>query len=289
MHLQQTKIRSAKNRPGGPQYYFHDVPEPIKDFLRRKGACRVVLQTPYGIAPSPYMAVGRDRKLDGHGKVVRGQVGHDRIQQASACESIGEAIRDWFALPKGQDFERIDVDVSIHRDGHFILTPLRVTLRGRRKEIALERPVLPLSFNRRHHSALWRDQIESLHHTDEISWIQQQIARVVDDHRNVEVQNVLEPDLLRAGGALSKLGMHLGPYLGKSYDCDPSCFQFLDYLPYKCPVEVKKNSRGFRYQMLRYKPLPRAVILCVDHNLIDVPDHVDVVELSELASYLTRV
>jgi len=92
MHLQQTKVASRVS--GGPQYYFHDVPEPTKEFLRKRGACPVVLQTPYGIAASKFLAVGRDHKVVG-GKAVKGNVGHDRIQQASGDQSIGEAIRYW--------------------------------------------------------------------------------------------------------------------------------------------------------------------------------------------------
>jgi hypothetical protein len=96
MHLQQTKVGGRAS--GGPQYYFHSLSEAVKDFLRRKGACPVVLQTPYGIAASSFMAVGRDHKLSDTGKIVRGKVGHDRIQQASGSESIGEAIRRWYGL-----------------------------------------------------------------------------------------------------------------------------------------------------------------------------------------------
>jgi hypothetical protein len=61
MHIQQTKAESRAS--GGPQYCFHNVPEPVKEFLRRRGACRVLLQTPYGIASSSFVAVGRDHKL----------------------------------------------------------------------------------------------------------------------------------------------------------------------------------------------------------------------------------
>ena len=91
MHLAQTKV----GKTGGPQYFFHDVPDAIKNFLRHKGACRVVLETPYGIASSPFMAVGHNHKLTSTGKIVSGAVGHDRIQQAGAECSIGEAIRRW--------------------------------------------------------------------------------------------------------------------------------------------------------------------------------------------------
>lgn len=90
MHLQQTKFESRSS--GGPQYYFHNIPGPVKEFLRKRGACPVVLQTPYGIANSPFMAVDRDHKLE-NGKTVTGKVGHDRIQQAGGEQSIGEAIR----------------------------------------------------------------------------------------------------------------------------------------------------------------------------------------------------
>jgi hypothetical protein len=119
-----------------------------------------------------------------------------------------------------------------------------------------------------------------------VKWARDEIGRVVRDHHNSAVKNLLESDLLRAAGALSKLGVQLGPYVGKFYDCDPSRVQFLNLLPYECPVEVKKQSRDFRYQMLRYKPLPRAVVLCMDDNLVNPPDHIDVVELTELGHYL---
>ena len=96
MHLQQTKAESRAS--GGPQYYFHDVPKPVKEFLRNRGACPVVLQTPYGIASSPFMAVDRDHKLGKDGRPVPGKVGHDRIQQGSGEHSIGEAIRYWYGI-----------------------------------------------------------------------------------------------------------------------------------------------------------------------------------------------
>src|SRR6266571_447487 len=118
MHLQQTKFESRAS--GGPQYYFHSIPETIKSFLRKETACPVVLQTPYGIAKSSFMAVDRDHKLDSGNKPVPGKVGHDRIQQAGGTQSIGEAIRHWYGLKKG-DFEQIDVEAHIHHAGHFIL------------------------------------------------------------------------------------------------------------------------------------------------------------------------
>ena len=121
MHLQQTKRGSLAS--GGPQYYFHDLTDPIKTYLRHKGAVRVALLTPYGATKSDYYAVSKDHKFDAQRKVIAGKVGHDRIQQGHAGESIGESIRKWFNLAAG-DFERIDVNIEIV-DEAFYLTPLR--------------------------------------------------------------------------------------------------------------------------------------------------------------------
>jgi len=289
MHLQQTKAGSRDT--GGPQYFFHDVPEAIKNFLRRQGACPVVLQTPYGIASSSFMAVGRDHKLGPRDKILRGRVGHDRIQQASGTTSIGEAIRHWYGLPLKQDFRRIDVDVQIHPEGHFILAPLRAYLRGGKRAREIERPLFPLSFHHNFQSSLWRRQIDRFRadQPDQKDWLCDQFQRVVREHHATQSRNMHEADLLRAAGALAKLGLQLGPYLVRYYDCDPSLFRFLTYPEYVCPVEVKKHSRDFRYQMLRYKPLPRAVVLCLDHDLVNVPEHIDVIELSCLADFLQRI
>jgi hypothetical protein len=40
------------------------------------------------------------------------------------------------------------------------------------------------------------------------------------------------------------------------------------------------------YQIMRYTDLPRAVVLCVEHDLKNPPGHVDILELSALADYL---
>ena len=85
-----------------------------------------------------------------------------------------------------------------------------------------------------------------------------------------------------------RFGAHLGPYLVRHYDCPASTFQFLRFPVYPCPVEIKKNSNKFSYQMLRYHPLPRAVVLCLEHDLMNVPEHIDVVELNFMVEYLRR-
>lgn len=281
MHLQQTKARSRAT--GGPQYYFHDVVPHVKEYLRGRGACPVVLQTPYGIAATSFVAVGKDHKIDADGEPSPGKVGHDRIQGG-----IGEAIREWHGIRDDGDFERIDVEVSIHPEGHFILIPTMVYMRQRKRPIVLEKIHAPLSFNHDYQSKLWRKKIEAMRSESEsdVDWAAGQISRVVESYRDGVTKNILEADLLRTSGALSLLGMELGPYLGKGYDCAESCFQFGRYPVYPCPVEIKKRSSGFNYQITRYSKLPRATLLCVIHDKPDIPDQIDVIELPVLASYL---
>jgi hypothetical protein len=288
MHIQQTKLESRAT--GGPQYYFHSVPEPVKEFLRKRGACRVLLQTPYGIASSSFMAVGRDHKLSARGKVIPGRVGHDRIQAATGDESIGEAIRYWYGLKTEPDFERIDVEAVIHPDGHFILIPIAVLMRGAARPKTLEKVPAPLAFHRDYQSKLWKRQIAARRTqcSEHVSWAGAQIKRVVSEHGQVKPRNVHEADLLRTAGALSVLGLDLSLYLTKGYDCPKSVFSFSGFPPYVCPVEVKKRSSGFDYQITKYAELPRAVVMCVQHDLVNAPEHIDVLELSALAEYLSR-
>jgi hypothetical protein len=283
MHLQQTKAGSIAT--GGPQYYFHSVAPHVKEFLRKRGACPVVLQTPYGIASTPFTAVGRDHKMSAAGKIVAGRVGHDRIQGE---ESIGAAIRYWYGLKGGRDFERIDVEAQIHPEGHFILIPTAVKMRGAQRAQVVEKVNSPLSFHRDYQSKLWKQQIQACRtaSASEVSWAGSQIKRVVDEHRNGDTKHVHEADLLRVAGALSVLGLDLSLYLTVGYDCPKSRFHFSGFPVYRCPVEIKKTSSRFHYQIMRYEELPRAVILCVDHDLKNPPDHVDIVELSALADHL---
>lgn len=284
MHIQQTKVESRAT--GGPQYYLHNVPAHVKEFLRKRGACPVVLQTPYGLARSEFTAVGRDHKLDDKGRAIVGKVGHDRIQ---GKESIGEAIRQWYGLRRGEDFEWIELEASIHADGHFILLPTSLRLRGHSRPRLLARSLFPLSFHRDFQSRLWKQQIDLCRKQsgEQIEWAAGQISRVVLEHRG-NPKNVHEADLLRTAGALSLLGLNLGCYLNRGYDCLGSAFQFKPLPKYVCPVEIKKRSSGFKYQVLKYSELPRAVVLCVEHDFPGVPDHVDVIELATLAEYLSR-
>src|SRR5665213_153857 len=286
MHLQQTKVDSRAT--GGPQYYFHELPVSVKEFIRRRGSCPVVLQTPYGITNSPFLAVGRDHKLNKKEDVVKGKVGHDRIQAAHGRESIGESIRFWYGLKTEPDFERIDVEVIIHPEGHFIVTPTSVLMRGGKRSKILEKIASPLAFHRDYHSKSWKSQIATVRKecADDISWAGSQLRRIVNENRHVNTRNVNESDLLRAAGALSLLGMNLSPYLTSGYDCPETKFCFSGLPSYPCPVEIKKRSCNFSYQITRYTQLPRAVVLCMKHDLVNTPDHIDVLELSSLAEYL---
>ncbi len=288
MHIPQTKLKSLAT--GGPQYYLHKVPAHVKEFLRKRGACRLVLQTPYGIASSSFMAVGRDHKLSAEGEVIPGRVGHDRIQAATNDESIGEAIRYWYGLKTEADFERIGVEAEIHPDGHFILVPVAVLMRGARRPKTLEKVPAPLAFHRDYQSKFWRSQIDARRTQcpEHVSWAGAQIKRLVSEHGHVKTRNIHEADLLRTAGALSVLGLELSLYLTRGYDCPKSVFSFSGFPPYVCPVEVKKRSSGFDYQITEYTELPRAVVLCIQHDLVNAPEHIDVLELSALAEYLCR-
>ena len=85
MHLQQTKDSSRAT--GGPQYFFHNLTKHVKEFLRKRGACEVVLQTPYGIPSGSLAAVERNHQLEAKEEPIVGNVVHDRIR---VQECIGE-------------------------------------------------------------------------------------------------------------------------------------------------------------------------------------------------------
>jgi hypothetical protein len=288
MHLQQSKRGSRAT--GGPQYYLHRLTIPIRGHLRAEKAVPVALVTPYGATPSSFLAVSKDAKLDRNGKVVDGRVDHDRVQQARAGESIGEAIRYWYKLKSG-DFERIDVEIEVI-DEKFYLTPVGYKYAARTKTQVIRRPEFPLSFNDRLQSELWRRQLARVKQTqpDMWHWSIGEICRIAAAHGEESgFRHVKEEDLLRASGPLKVLGVEVGPYVGKGFDCQGE-FRFLDYEPYRVPIEIKKSSSGFKYQQGKYSPeeLSRAVILCIRHDLQNVPRNVDVVQLATLCSTLER-
>ncbi|HTW92141.1 MAG TPA: hypothetical protein VMH22_10580 [bacterium] len=283
MHLQQTKRESLKS--GGPQYYFHDLSEVVKTYLRKKGAVPVALVTPYGATKTTFSAVGAYHKLDKKRRVVPGRVGHDRIQQGTTGESIGESIRSWYCLST-DDFERIDVDIEIIDDA-FYLTPAAYRQVGGRRAKPLKAAERPLTLTTHYVSSFWREQLEYVLAKEGrglVSWALRQIASIANDHVK-KVPHIQEPDILRAYGPLAQLGCSLGPYVGKGYDCR-SKFQFDGYPEYDVPVEVKRHSSGFKYQMEKYgkDELSRAVILCAVHDLAKVPKNIDVIELQAVGA-----
>ncbi|MCL5269842.1 MAG: hypothetical protein M1457_04645 [bacterium] len=234
------------------------------------------------------MAVDRDHKLGRDGRPVPGKVGHDRIQQGSGDQSIGEAIRYWYNIGDSQDFETIEVEAIVHPKGHFILVPTSVKMRNMKRAKVLEKVGYPLSFHRDYQSKLWRRQIEARRResASDVKWAASQINRVVTEHANKDAKHILESDLLRTAGALSLLGIEVSAYLGKGYDCAESQFAFLNLPVYPCPIEIKKRSSGFTYQVAKYTNLPRAVVLCMEHNYPNAPEHIDIIELPTLADYL---
>ncbi|MBI5715853.1 MAG: hypothetical protein HZC38_20835 [Chloroflexi bacterium] len=286
MHLQQTKRGSRAT--GGPQYYFHDLTEPIKLYLRKKGAVSVALVTPYGATKSHFFAVSRDHKLGKGQKPEPGQVGHDRIQQGAAGQSIGEAIRSWYNLPNG-DFERVDVEIEVFDDA-FYITPTYYKLAQGRKQIPIRRVPNPLTFTHHYISPFWTQQLANVERNNKgiVRWSLEEICRVVTDHRpKSRVQHIQEPDLLRASGPLAHFGIKLSAYTGKGYDCAETSLQFLDYPAYTIPVEIKKRSRDFEYQEKKYgkEELSRALVLCAFHDHEVMPKHIDVIELDALCDY----
>lgn len=288
MHLQQTKRESRGT--GGPQYYFHDLSDPVKTFLRKKGAVRVALVTPYGATKSDYFAVSTAAKLDANQRPIPGYVGHDRIQQGLAAESIGEAIRIWYQLPTG-DFERIDLDLEI-RDDVFYLTPLAYKYANKPKTKEIPRIDRPLTFTSVYASPFWVEQLVYVNEQKPgiVGWALDEICRIVRDHRpGTRLAHIQEPDLLRASGPLKHLGLTLGDYVGKGYDCVTQ-FQFRNLPMYTVPVEIKRDSTGFKYQQKKYgkDELSRAVVLCAINKHKSMPPHIDVIELEALCGYAQK-
>jgi hypothetical protein len=115
-----------------------------------------------------------------------------------------------------------------------------------------------------------------------------EICRIVQDHLpKTKLAHIQEPDLLRASGPLKHLGVTVGGYVGKGYDCVTE-FSFLDYPPYTIPVEIKRHSTGFHYQQKKYgkDELSRAVLLCAVHDHKHVPKNIDVIELKAFCDHI---
>ena len=118
-----------------------------------------------------------------------------------------------------------------------------------------------------------------------------EINRIARDHlKGTKLPHIQETDILRASGPLNHLGVSLGGFVGKGYDCKTT-FRFQNYPEYSVPVELKRNSTGFRYQLRKYgkDELSLAVILCAKHEEKNIPPHIDVIELAAFATFDPRI
>lgn len=255
---------------GGPQYYFHNLSGTVKTYLRAKDAVPVALVTPYGSTKSDYFAVGTAHKLNAQQKPIAGNVGHDRIQQGKANESIGESIRLWYKLPPG-DFERIEIDIEPIEDT-FYLTPLSYKYAdgGREKEISrIERP---LTFTLDYVSPFWTQHLRHVHTREAgiVAWSLAEICRVVKDHRKeTRLAHIQETDVLRASGPLKHLGISLGGYVGKGYDCLTE-FNFLGYPTYTVRWRLSEIAKDLYINKRNTgKICCRGPWSCVQHKIIN--------------------
>jgi hypothetical protein len=65
----------------------------------------------------------------------------------------------------------------------------------------------------------------------------------------------------------------------------------MDYPLYTVPIEIKKYSRKYKYQMQKYgkDELSRAIILCAIHDLENTPRNVDVIELDSMCRFIRNL
>jgi hypothetical protein len=284
VHLQQAKV----GKSGGPQYWLQNAPAHILEHIRRHKKCQVILQTPYGPVETPFNAVDPDHKIV-EGSIVKANAQHFRIQKGESKESVGEAIRRWFDLDEQRDFESIEIDITFDKKSRFILVPTEVHWRKKKTPKILPLTKEPLSFHGHFQSELWKKQIDQTRkaNPDAFAWTVLQFKRFLQHYGQPKVSLISEADLLRLAGAFDHLGLCLGPYLLKGYDCPTSSFRFGGYPEYSCPVEIKKRASGFQYQIKNYASLPRAVVLCMDYDTKHPHEHVDFVEVRSLGRFLS--
>ena len=283
------QTKQGSRATGGPQYYLHDLEVATKTTLRKLGRCEVWLGTPYGVVQSGLTAVAADKVLDGE-RVKPGKVGHDRLQRHDAAYSVEAEIVRWYGMGTTSPIKRVDVrDKCYHSKATgrnaILLMPERVVFQnGRARALPFEHN--PLTFTVTHQSRLILRQLDRASRGD-LEWMKGQIAQVIEDHLERRVKYLGEEDLLRTSGALSRLGIQLSAYRRKGYDCLDSTFEFGKYPAYQCPVELKKKSSGFDYQVFKRTTPERAVVLCLTHpDNYTPPDVVDVIELRALHRYL---
>jgi hypothetical protein len=188
-----------------------------------------------------------------------------------------------------REFERIEIEITFDKKSRFILVPTEVHWRKKGQTKILPSTKEPLSFHEHFQSEMWKNQIEHERkaNPDALAWTVSQFQRFVQHYGQPKVKLISEADLLRLAGAFDHLGLKLGPYLLRGFDCPASSFCFADYPEYSCPVEIKKRASGFKYQIKNYPSLPRAVVLCMDYDTRHPHEHVDFVEVRSLARFLS--
>ena len=202
--------------------------------------------------------------------------------------SVADQIATWYKLRRS-DIERIEFEDSFDRD-HFVIRPRRIKFRGRRSLVKVYPDSNPLTLTAAHRSGFLLAQIAALRKQSrqDLAWAASQIARMAEEH-STGSKNVDERDLLRASGALSKLGIHLGMYRAKGIDCPDAAFQFDELPQYPCPVEIEQKSGKFLARHHAAHRKQRVVVLCMEHDEPSVMQgYVDVLELRELAHVLRK-
>ncbi len=274
--IEQTKKGSRKS--GGPQYYLQDLSADTAIVLQSRGRCPVRLWTPYGVIDSGLEAVSR----------TVGKVGHDRVQSGGRVRSIADQIAVGFRLKRG-DIERIEFDDSFE-DGNLVILPSYVKFFRQRARRKLYPDRNPLTIVRGRHATILTEHLRaSSLIRPNLPWVRAQIESIAAAHDR-RAGDVDERDLLRASGALSRIGIELGMYRRKGIDCPDASFEFAGLPRYCCPVEIEERSSGFLAVHHRLHRRQRLVLLCMTH---DAPEtlrgHVDVLELRELARVLAEV
>jgi hypothetical protein len=191
MHLQQSKV----GKTGGPQYWLQKAPEHILEHIQRHKKCQVILQTPYGPVETAFNAVDPYHKVD-QGRIVKANAQHFRIQKGESKESIGEAIRRWFALDACRAFESIEIEITFDKKSRFILVPTEVHWREKSTPKILPSTKEPLSFHAHFQSELWKKQIDQAREAnpEAYAWTVSQFKRFVQQRsRFVETGRRIRP------------------------------------------------------------------------------------------------
>jgi hypothetical protein len=119
--------------------------------------------------------------------------------------------------------------------------------------------------------------------------LHEELGELVEEHER-QAPDVDERDLLRASGALGRIGIRLGMYRRAGIDCVDGVFKFDGYPDYPCPIEIEERSSGFLASHHEEHRSQRVVLLCMTHDAPHVlGGYVDILELRQLAKLLQEV